>query len=209
MSEGFAQYFAALYAERERGGEAFDGVMRQMKKSAMAQSDQGPISLGYRLGHVRGDSRVFRAVVYNKSAVVLHMLRRLIGDAAFFRGVRRFYLASRFQTVGTNELRAAMEAESGQGLERFFERWIQGARLPRVKFSSRVEGSDVVLRVEQVGDTFDFPLTVTLQYADQKPVDVTIAVTEPIVERRLPLAGSLHRADVSAADGSLVDTVRN
>ena len=209
LSEGFAQYFAALYAERERGGEAFDGIMRQMKKGAMAQSAQGPISLGYRLGHVRGDSRVFRAVVYNKSAVVLHMLRRLMGDASFFRGVRRFYLASRFQTVGTNELRAAMEAEGGQGLERFFERWIQGARLPRVRFSSRVEGSDVVLRVEQVGDVFDFPLTVTLQYADKKPVDVTIAVTEQIVERRLPLAGNLHRADVSAADGSLVDTIRN
>ena len=57
------------------------------------QSDQGPVYLGYRLGHIRNDSRVFRALVYNKGAAVLHMLRRLVGDDAFSRGMRRFYAA--------------------------------------------------------------------------------------------------------------------
>ena len=45
---------------------------------------KGPVYLGYRLGHIKGESRVFRALVYNKGAAVLHMLRRLIGDEAFF-----------------------------------------------------------------------------------------------------------------------------
>src|SRR5207237_8666953 len=78
-SEGFAQYFAALYAQHQKGDELFASVMRQMRKWAIDQSDQGPVSLGYRLGHVRNQSRVFRALVYNKGAVVLHMLRRLMG----------------------------------------------------------------------------------------------------------------------------------
>src|SRR5947207_4317201 len=90
LSEGFAQYFAALYAQHQKGDELFASVMRQMRKWAVEQSDQGPVSLGYRLGHVRNQSRVFRALVYNKGAVVLHMLRRLMGDEAFFRGVRRY-----------------------------------------------------------------------------------------------------------------------
>ena len=42
---------------------------------------------GYRLGHVRNESRVFRALIYNKGAAVLHMLRGLVGDDAFFRGI--------------------------------------------------------------------------------------------------------------------------
>ena len=67
---------------------------------AWMRSDQGPVYLGYRLGHIRGESRVFRALVYNKSAAVLHMLRRLVGDEAFFRGLRRFYRESRFRKVG-------------------------------------------------------------------------------------------------------------
>src|SRR5207245_9127987 len=85
------------------------------------------------------------ALVYNKSAAVLHMLRRLVGDEAFFRGVRRFYEASRFRKAGTEELRAAMEAETGRPLERFFERWIYGSTLPQLKLGYRIDVSAVVV----------------------------------------------------------------
>ena len=84
LSEGFAQYFAALYAKERRGEGAFRDVLRQFRRWAMEDSDQGPIYLGYRLGHIKGESTVFRALVYNKGAAVLHMLRRLLGDEAFF-----------------------------------------------------------------------------------------------------------------------------
>ena len=40
-------------------------------------------------------------MIYNKGAAVLHMLRRLVGDDAFFSGLRRFYVDSRFRKVGT------------------------------------------------------------------------------------------------------------
>src|SRR5262252_2648167 len=150
LSEGFAQYFAALYAQKFRGQETFDSVIRQMRRWAMNESDQGPVYLGYRLGHIRGESRVFRALVYNKGATVLHMLRRLVGDEAFFRGLRRFYWTSRFHKAGTDDFREAMEQETGQSLERFFERWIYSATLPRLKVGYRVEGAEVVLRVEQL-----------------------------------------------------------
>ena len=209
LSEGFAQYFAALYAERYRGGDVFAGVMRQMRKWGMDESDQGPVYLGYRLGHIRGESKVFRALVYNKSAAVLHMLRRLVGDDAFFRGVRRFYRTSRFRKAGTEDFRLAMEAESGWQLERFFERWIYGSTLPRLQLSYRVEGSEVVLHVEQVGELFDLPLTVTLQYADRKAVDVMIPVTAGTIERRVALAGTLRRVDISKDDGTMAEVVKN
>jgi len=184
-------------------------VLRHMRRWAMDQSDQGPIYLGYRLGHIRNESRVFRALVYNKGAAVLHMLRRLVGDDAFFTGLRRYYRAERFHKAGTEDFRAAIESASGRPLERFFERWIYGSTLPRLKFSYRVEGADVVLRVDQLGeDVFDLPLNVSLQYADRKPVDVMIAVTDRTVERRLPLAGVLRGVDVNKDDGTLAEIVR-
>jgi aminopeptidase N len=83
-----------------------------MRRWALRESDQGPIYLGYRLGHVRNDTRVFRALVYDKGAAVLHMLRRLLGDDAFFRGIRRFYGDWRFRKAGTEDLRLAMKPES-------------------------------------------------------------------------------------------------
>jgi peptidase M1-like protein len=209
LSEGFSQYFAALYAQHDRGSRVFGQVLRQMRQWAITGADAGPISLGYRLGHVQDNPRLFRAVVYNKSAIVLHMLRQLVGDEAFFAGVRRFYRDSRFQNVAAVDFQVAMERETGRPLDRFFNRWIDGATLPRVRFSYRVDGSDVVLRLEQLGDLFDLPVTVTLQYADRETADVVVPVTDRVVEMRVPLRGALRAADISRDAPPLAEVVRN
>jgi len=208
MSEGLAQYFALEYAAADRGRETMRALLAQMRQSAATYSPQGPIALGYRLGHIHNDSRPFRAVLYNKSTVVLHMLRRLIGDEAFAAGLRRFYQSWRFQKAGTDDLRLAFEAESGRLLERFFQRWILGSTLPRVRVSSHVEpgGAAAIVRVEQIGEVFDLPLTVSVQYADGRSEDVTVIVTDAVVERRIPLSGPLRRI-VARDDLTLVTII--
>ena len=208
LSEGFAQYFAALYAQRQRGDNVFAGVMRQMLRWATNQSDQGPVSLGYRLGHIKGDGRIFRALVYNKSAVVLHMLRRLVGDDVFFRGLRRYYATSRFRKVGTDDFKRAMEVESGRPLDRFFDRWIRGSALPRLKIAYHAEGAELLVHVEQLGDVFDVPVTLTLHYAGNKNTDVVIAVTDQTTDRRIPLAAALLGVEINKDDGPLADYVK-
>ncbi len=207
LSEGFAQYFAALYARERRGEQSFRDVMRQFRRWGMTQSDQGAVYLGYRLGHIKGDSRVFRALVYNKGASVLHMLRRLVGDEAFFRGLQRYYAENRYQKAGTEDLQRAMEAESGTELDRFFERWIYESGLPRVRYSSAVEGQEAVLRFEQLDDIYDVPITVTLRYGD-KEVEETVLLTEAHVEKRFPLAGTLRGVEINADGFALGDFVR-
>jgi hypothetical protein len=214
LSEGFAQYFAALYAAHASGSDAagretFRDVLRQMRRWAADMTDQGPISLGSRLGHLQSDSRVFRALVYNKSAVVLHMLRQLIGDEAFFDGVRRFYHASRYQSVGTADVRAAMEIEGDRPLGRFFERWIYGTRLPRLSFSYQVNYGEVVLNIEQTGEIFDLPVVVTLRYADGSSADVIVPVTDAVAHLTVPLAGMLRSAEISREEPPLAEIVRN
>ena len=204
LSEGFAQYFAALYAQHVRGDEAFGAVLKHMRRWAVAQSDQGPVYLGYRLGHIKDESRIFRALVYNKGAMVLHMLRRLLGDDAFFRGLRRFYVADKFVKAGTEDLRRAMEAESGRKLDRFFERWIYASTLPKVRVAWSVEGNALAVHVEQGAEVFDVPVTLTLQYADRKAVDVVIPVTDRVVDQRIPLDGPLRSVDI-ARDETLAD----
>ena len=95
---------------------------------------------------------------------------------------------SRFQKVGTEDFRAAMEAEAGRPLERFFERWIYGSTLPRLKFSYRVERQpDVVaarradrrgLRRAGHGDA--------AVRRPARPADVVVPVTERVVEHARP-----------------------
>jgi aminopeptidase N len=172
-----------------------------MRTSSLPLLSQGPISLGYRLGHVRADGRAFRAVVYNKSAVVMHMLRRLIGDEAFFAGVRRFYADWRFKKAGTQDLQAAFEAETPMKLERFFNRWVRGFDIPQVKLtwtthSDQTAGQVATIHVEQSGEVFDFPLTVAIQYADGRTEERTLKVTDRVVREQLPAGQEVRRVSL-------------
>jgi hypothetical protein len=198
LSEGLSQYFAVLFAASERGPELADRLLEQMQRSAAPLTNRGPISLGYRLGHIHGEGRIFRAIVYNKSAVVLHMLRRLIGDDAFFAGIRDFYAKRRFDKAGTNDLQAALQAHTPRPLERFFRQWIRGATLPRLQVSSRVDTAKrvAVVRVQQRDEVFDVPLRVEVQYQDGRSELVVLKVSQADEEFSLPVSGDVRRVQV-------------
>jgi aminopeptidase N len=204
ISEGFAQYFAFLYAERFAEPGVARSIVSRLRATAAAQSGQGPIDLGYRLGHVRGDSRVFRSLVYNKAALALHMLRRLIGDEAFFRGVRDFYREWRFMKAGTDEAREAFERASGRPLDRFFQRWFHEFAVPTLRYATRVDGDTLEVVFEQPADAIhDLPVTVTIHYASGGKDAVVVAVTEARTTARVPLKGAVRRVEVNEDDAAL------
>ncbi len=196
ISEGFAQYFAAMYAEQMKKGSVFRQVIAQMARWTLDRSDQGPVYLGYRLGHIRNDGRVFRALVYNKGALTLHMLRKLIGDDAFLRGLRRFYSAWRFKKAGTEDVKAAFELEANRDLDVYFDRWIYGSSLPRLKFSYTTEPGAVVVRFEQIGERFELPVTVTVKYAASS-TDFTIPVMDQVTTHRIPVTSPVRSVGVN------------
>ena len=198
ISEGFAQYFAALYAQKTRGDETFVNMLRQFRRWSLNESEEGPVHLGYRLGHIKEDSRIFRALVYNKGAAVLHMLRRLLGDEMFFKALRRFYDQMKFRKASTDDLRRVFEQESGRSLERFFERWIYNPELPVIRYSSAVEGTDVVVRFEQLTNLlFDVPVTVTVTYVNGRTQEVVVPVTDKQFEHRFRAEGPVRQIQIN------------
>ena len=213
LSEALAQYFAALYIQKDAGDDEFRDVLKQMRRWSTEHSDKGPIYLGYRLGHIEGDPRVYRALVYNKGAMVLHMLRGLIGDEAFFNGLRRYYSDMRFQKAGTDDLIRAFETEAARSLENFFDRWIHESALPELRFDYRTEqrasGSgetDLVVTFQQSEPTFDVPVTLRLRYRSGEVETTVVPVTEALTEARLPLKGEL--SDVSVEEEHALGDVR-
>ncbi len=209
LSEGLAQYFAALYAEHRDGPEVFSEVLTQMRRWSLRHSDQGPVYLGNRLGRIEEEPRVFRALVYNKAAMVLHMLRRLLGDETFFGGIRRYYNEMRFRKAGTDDLIRAFETQSGRSLTAFFDRWIHEADLPDIAFSHRIEsgsgGRDVILRFDQRGKHFEVPITVTLRYRGNQRETLVVPVAGAVTEVRMPLRGQLRDVEVNEDGGALVE----
>ena len=142
LSEGWAQYAAALWVRESLGEGAFRSMMDRMGRWAFEHDDAGPIHLGQRLGMLQGDPRIFRAVAYDKGAWVLHMLRGLLGDDAFFAGARAFLETHRFAKAGTEDLREALEKASGRDLRPYFERWIYGTGLPALTYAAHTQAAD-------------------------------------------------------------------
>ena len=173
LSEGFAQYFAALYAQqlprRRRRSPACCGRCAAGRSTS---PDQGPSISAIASATSAATSRVFRALVYNKGAAVLHMLRRLVGDEAFFRGLRRFYASrgsarSAPTTSGRRWKRNRAGRSSGSS-----SAGSTAPPLPQLTFSYRVESAPTDRRrcftSSRSASVFDLPVTVTLQYADRK-----------------------------------------
>ena len=65
-----------------------------------------------------------RAIVYQKGAYVLHELRELLGDTAFWSGMRRYTTTHFGRSVTTSDFQHSMEASSGRDLHQFFAKWI-------------------------------------------------------------------------------------
>jgi len=97
---------------------------------------------------------------------VLHMLRGIVGDEAFFGGARVFLDEHRYRKAGTDDFRRALEAASGRELEPYFQRWIYETGLPTLRWSWRTEAAgpgfrtEVRLRAENLPG--EVPLEVTL-----------------------------------------------
>ena len=193
ISEGFAQYFAAMYAEKERPGAVLGNLLRQMRHTAIGCPTRGRCISAIASATSAATTRSSARVVYNKGAMVLHMLRRLVGDEQFFAGLRAFYAQWKFQKAGTDDFRVAMEKVSGRDLKRFFETWVYGTEIPTVKFAYHVGRPDAKVQFEQRGDAVDVPITVTVKYADGSSEDMVVALGD-VTERTLPLKGACARS---------------
>lgn len=165
LSEGLAQFSAALYLEKRYGPREAEKIIKKFSKWARRKSAAGPIILGYRLGHI--DFEAYQAIVYDKAALVLFMLRDLLGEQVFFEGLRQFYRENLFKAVRTSDFRLSLEKVSGRDLKKFFQDWFYSERLPSVKFSKKItpgeEANRLILTINQLSKPMSFPLEILLE----------------------------------------------
>jgi aminopeptidase N len=165
ISEAFAQYAAALWVRHRRGEDAFRDMLTRMGRWAFRYAGKGPIYLGHRLGHIEGDPQIYRAVVYDKGAYVLHMLRQITGEPAFRAAGMALQKANRFSKVGTDDVRASLEAASGLDLRPYFTEWVYGTSLPELRLATRSRPEAAGYRTEITVEGRDLPGPVPLEVA--------------------------------------------
>ena len=84
---------------------------------------------------------------YAKGAVILHMVREIVGDSTFFNILRTYnsYPGLAYNVATTADFESVAELVYGQSLEYFFNEWIYGENYPKytINWSSQSAGNNV------------------------------------------------------------------
>ena len=176
IDHGLATYSAALYIEHENGGGAMTERIRQMSIEALT-NDTIPIRSAGRLADF---SPQFHSITYDKAAVVVHMLRWVIGDEAFFRSLKGLADKFAFQSATTEDFQKLAAQASTQNLGPFFIQWFESTGASDFKAEYTVyrlkKGYKVVGKIHQDMDTFSMPVEVEVT-TNAKPVIERVQVT--------------------------------
>jgi aminopeptidase N len=128
LNEGFATYSESLHREARYGKAEYRRLINDRLASAKNETESV-----FRTDTSTVNSLFAVTGVYAKGASVLHMLRHVVGDAAFFRIIAAYAGDPRFRygTASTSDFRGVCEAVSGRTLGWFFDEWIYGISYPR------------------------------------------------------------------------------
>jgi aminopeptidase N len=146
LSEGFATYLSALWVGHADGDSAFRRVMSRAAaavfragEAARPILDSGATDL---LGLLNQNN-------YQKGAWVLHQLRGLMGDSAFFAGLRRYYATYRDSTALSADFARVMSEASGRDLEWYFRQALTQPGYPILEVRWKHQGKKLSLDIAQ------------------------------------------------------------
>lgn len=165
LNESFATYGEYLWEEYKNGRDAADQHHMQSRQGYMG-SDKEVNLIRFNYEH-RED--MFDAFSYNKGGQVLHMLRKAVGDEAFFASLKNYLETNKFKSAEIHNLRLAFEETTGEDMNWFFNQWFLSRGRPDLKVSHKYNAAQnsVELTVEQKQDFKHYPLY-------KLPVDIDI-----------------------------------
>ena len=139
LNEGFATYSEALDIEARY--DTLDGYMVHLGEKYFWEDAN---SLRYPI-YAPPPEKLFGSAVYNKGAWVLHMLRHVMGDDAFFEGMQNYFEEYKYGNVITAEHQAQMEAVYGSSLDWYYQEWVYDQGHPEYDFEWDIVTTDETL----------------------------------------------------------------
>ncbi|GGH10227.1 M1 family metallopeptidase [Mucilaginibacter phyllosphaerae] len=184
LSEGFATYMTNLYMEGTYGPDTLktrlaidrDAIFnfeKRYKTPVVDSAYKGPML------------NILNTNAYQKGGWVLHMLRRKIGDAAFWKGIAAYYKQYNGSNANTDDFCLVMEKACGQDLKPFFKQWLRTAGHPDLKITWEYQqkSNTVVMHIKQMQEN---PYQFALEYQiDGKQAfvnikEVSTSITIPV-----------------------------
>jgi aminopeptidase N len=178
LDEGLATYSSALWVEESAGESAFEDTMHDVEIQSLSHEEVSPIA---QASHLHEFTPEYQSIVFDKGAMVFHMLRWVIGDDAFFKTLQSMATQYAFKSITTADFQKLSEKASKQQLTFFFAQWVDSTGVPQFKRTWAVyrtqKGYQVVGKIEQDLDIFRMPVEIRVYTEGRKPTNSRIDMT--------------------------------
>lgn len=131
LNESFASYGEYLWKEYKYGKEEAARHIRNDLNTYLYQSGSKRKPLVRHHFHAPGD--VFDVNSYQKGACILHYLRQVMGDEAFFESLSLYLKRQAFNSAEIHHLRLAIEEVTGKDYKTFFDQWFYSPGHPNLE----------------------------------------------------------------------------
>ncbi|PBQ31777.1 hypothetical protein CNR22_08340 [Sphingobacteriaceae bacterium] len=207
LNESFATYGEYLWEEHKFGRDAADYHLLQSRQGYLGSSKEvNIIRFNY-----NDKEDMFDAFSYNKGGQIIHMLRKAVGDDAFFASLKKYLETNKFKTAEIHNLRLAFEEVTGRDMNWFFNQWYLSSGRPslKIKTQSNTAGDSLKITIEQVQDLKKCPLyTLPLEvdfYINNVATRKHIELTEQKQTFAFAVSGRLQLVNVDAERQLLAD----
>ena len=156
LNESFATYGEYLWEEFEHGRDAADDHHADSRFGYLASSKQKQVDL-VRFDYDQRED-MFDAFSYNKGGQILHMLRKYVGDDAFFGSLKLYLEKNKFKTAEAHDLRLAFEETNGEDLNWFFNQWYFAKGHPELDIKKSYDAASKKLKIE-ISQVQDFKVS--------------------------------------------------
>lgn len=159
LNESFANYSQYLWDEFKYGRDEADyQAMKEAQGYFMQAKQQGHFDM-IRYDYIDKEE-MFDGHSYNKGGRILHMLRGVVGDEAFFESLKTYLTENKFQPAEIHQLRLAFEKVTGRDLQWYFNQWFLASGNPELKITQEYDAANkkLVVKTTQLQDMNVFPL---------------------------------------------------
>jgi predicted negative regulator of RcsB-dependent stress response len=190
LSDGFSRYSEALYVENAAGAAGLEEAVKDMSVGALAY-DTVPLSSASKLDTF---STEFQSLTTDKGAMILHMLRWVLGEDKYNKTMREFAAQFAGKSATTDDFRTIAEKNYGEQLTWFFSQWLDSTGAPefKVKYTTyRLGGAAATQPKEEKTPGF----RVTGEIAQdldlfRMPVDLKIDTDGRTEDKRIEVVGT-------------------
>jgi aminopeptidase N len=200
LNESFATYSEYLWNEYKYGKLYADIKQQRQVKGYFSEAKHKNVNL---IRYYYDDKEdMFDAHSYNKGGAILHMLRNLVGDEAFFATLRLYLKNNAFGAAEIHHLRLAFEEVTGRDMNKFFNQWFFQSGHPVIDVNYSSDEDSVYIQLSQkhnvdLGQVYNLPMMINVFYGN---VIMTYPVVFKYAKQRFafPAFGNPDLIDVDA-----------